>query len=495
MYQRKRFSVFGSALVGMSLFLSLFSGGCTTKARIPVTGLEVPVPDIPLPAVLRGENDLRSRPWSKAFDILHTRLQRDYAYSEHKGINWQALYEETAPKVLAAEETKDRAGWYRALRTYLYQIPDGNVLIDANELLRDRDEGGSAGLALAQLADSSVIVADLVEEGPADTVGIARGATILTWNDKPVAEALAATKVFWADNPAATSDALRQQQLTWLPRGPEGAVQTITFMNPGDTETRSARVVLEMDGFEHLALNRPLWTPVELFDSPVKTRLVNDTYRYVRVAAIAPTLSTPFPVRDFKAAVRLAVKEEATGLLLDLRGTQGGDATLVPNMLTCLVSEETFFETPGEWDTELLTYLVESEDTVHIKPELPVYEGPIVLLVDSYTMGPAESFAGFLAGRDNVRVFGASGTHGSAGVPTVDLILPGNFVIMYPARRSLDEAGAIQGVSNEEGVGNVVPDPVFTLDRTSAAAIYKDGNDAVFNKAIELLDSATWRFP
>ncbi len=495
MIQRKNFPVFGSALVGLSLALTLFSGGCTTKARIPVTGLEVPVPDIPLPAVLRAENDLRSRPWTRAFDILHDRLQRDYAYSEHKGINWQALYDETAPKVLAAEEAKDKGAWYRALRAYVYKIPDGNVLIDANGLLRDSDEGGSAGLALAQLDDGSVIAVGLAEEGPADTVGIAWGATIFTWNDKPIEEALAATRIVWADNPSATPASRRRQQLTWLPRGPEGAVQTITFMNPGDTETRSARVVLEVDGFEHLALNRPLWAPVELFDSPIKTQVLNDSYRYIRVAAIAPTLSTPFPVREFKTAVRQAVKEEATGLLLDLRGTQGGDATLVPNMLSCLVSEETFFETPGEWDTELLTYLVESEDTVHIVPELPVYEGPIVLLVDSYTMGPAESFAGFLAGRENVRVFGVSGTSGSAGVPNVDLILPGNFVIMYPARRSLDESGAIQGISNGEGIGNVVPDPVFTLDRTSAAAIYKDGTDAVLNKAVELLDSATWRFP
>ena len=142
-----------------------------------------------------------------------------------------------------------------------------------------------------------------------------------------------------------------------------------------------------------------------------------------------------------------------------------------------------------------MIFLAESEDTVHVVPELPVYEGPIVLLVDSYTMGPAESLANFLAGRGNVHVYGPSGTNGSAGVPNVDLTLPGNFVIMYPARRSLDESGAIQGISNGEGVGNVVPDPVFTLDRTSAAAIYKNGNDAVLDKAVELLDSATWRFP
>src|SRR5690606_2036079 len=118
-----------------------------------------------------------------------------------------------------------------------------------------------------------------------------------------------------------------------------------------------------------------------------------------------------------------AAKDEITGLIIDLRGTQGGDATQVLAMLRSLVGKSTFYEMPGVWDSELETYLTETEATVTIEPEEPVYTGPIVLLVDPYTMGPSESLAGFLAKLENVHVFGDGGTAGSPGVPSVELTL------------------------------------------------------------------------
>ena len=145
-----------AALLAMGV-VAVALGGCTTKARIPVTGIEVPVPNIPLPALLRTENDLRSRSWTKAFDILHTRLAREYAYSEHKTIDWDALYAATAPEVAAAEAAKDPDGWYLALRKYFYAIPDGNIQFDPNEFMRGEAEGASAGLALTQLSDALLL--------------------------------------------------------------------------------------------------------------------------------------------------------------------------------------------------------------------------------------------------------------------------------------------------------------------------------------------------
>jgi len=494
MNQRKKFISFGVRAVALCALLGLLAGGCT-RARIPITGIEVPMIDIPLPAVLRAERDLRGRSWSKAFGILHERMVREYAYTGHKRLDWDALYEQTAAKVIAAEKTRDNEAWYRSLRTYLHAIPDGNVSIDLNDAIRDRQVGASAGLALAELADGSVIVSGLVEGGPAEAAGIAWGATILAWDGVPMAEALEEADILWAESPAATSSVRRRQQLDWLPRGPAESAHTISYMNPGSGAQAEALVTLAPDNYATLPMNRPLWSPVELFSSPISTRLEEGGYRYIRVAAIAPTFSTPFPVRDFKAAVRLAAREVAPGVILDLRGTQGGDASLVPRFLECLVTEQTFFEVPGVWDLESEAYLAETEKTVYVNPEEPTFTGPVVVLVDSYTMGPPESLAGFLQRRENVRIFGDGATHGSSGVPSVELILPGNYNVVYPDRRALNEAGQVQGVADATGAGAVEPDPVFALDRINAAAIYQDGKDAVLAKALELLDSATWRFP
>lgn len=462
--------------------------GCTT-ARIPVTGIELPVLDVPLPVILRGQNDLRSRNWSKAFQILHERVGREYAYTAVKQVDWNGLYAAIAPEVAAAQAEKDRDRWYAALRTYIHAIPDGNVQIDAQETLRDAAEAGSAGLALARLHDGQVIVSGIVPEGPADRAGIQWGAVVLTWDDKPIAEALDQTSVLWSDAPAATPGGRLEQQLTWLPRGPEGESCRIAFQNPGASEPKTATVEREADGYASLSLYRPLWEAVELFSSPVALNTLEGDIQYLRLAAIAPTLSTPFPARDFRTAMRTTVDAGAPGLILDLRGTQGGDASLVPKLLSSFVEAPEFYETPGIWDDDSGAFQ-EASEAVTVAPQPPAFTGPVVVLVDAYTMGPAESVARFLQPRENVRVCGLSGSWGSPGTPTVELTLPGNYGVYYPARQSLGEDGQPQGVPDRAGNGALQPDTTVELTPESAHAMFVEHEDIVLNRALEMLAEA-----
>lgn len=475
-----------AALVALGIF-SAAMGGCTTKARIPVTGIEVPVPNIPLPAVLRADNDLRSRSWTKAFDIFHARLAREYAYTEHKGLDWNALYATAAPEVAAAQAAKDPDGWYLALRKYLHSIPDGNIQFDLNDVMRSDAEGASAGIALAQLDDGSVMVCGVVPGSPAERAGVQWGASILEWNGKAIDAALAETSVLWSDAPAATPRGRRLQQLLWLPRGSTGESCQVVYQNPGAADKISATIPYELDDFATLPLARPLWKPVELFSSPIESRTLAGDVRYIRIAAIAPTFSTPFPTRDFRTAVKAAVDARAKGLILDLRGTQGGDAGLVPKLLSSFVKTPTFYETPSVWDSELETFLVESENTVEVEPQLPAWDGPVTVLVDAYTMGPAESLAQFLQKREKVRIFGDAGTYGSPGTPGLEITLPGGYVVFLPDNRSLDSDGKIQGVADGKGAGGVKPREPFVVDRENGQALYQQHKDVVLDKALALM--------
>lgn len=475
-----------AAVMALTAGMTLM-GGCTTKARIPVTGLQVPVPNIPLPALLRVENDLRSRSWTRAFDILHARLSREYAYTDHKDVDWDKMYAVTAPEVAAAEEKKDPDAWYLALRRYLSSIPDGNVQFDPNDVLRDQAEGASAGLALARLADGTIIACGIVPDGPAAQAGIQQGASILRWGGKPLAEALAETDLLWADAPAATPEGRLLQQLVWLPRGHNGEICEVVYTNPGAAGESTASLTLDFDGYATLALARPLWKPVELFASPIEARVLPGELHYVRVAAMAPTFTTPFPHRDFRTAIKSAIDKGARGLILDVRGTQGGDANMPAKLLGSFVKTPEFFETPAVWDSELETFLVESEDTVEIAPQLPAWEGPVVLLVDAYTMGPAESMAHFLQQRDNVTVVGEAPTYGAPGTPNVDLTLPGGYMVYFPNTRSLDREGKIRGAANEKGKGVITPDTLVPMDATAQTRVFNERKDIVLEAAQALL--------
>lgn len=475
-----------SALLVLGCLAPILLGGCTT-ARIPATDLEVPLLDIPLPAVLRGQNDLRSRSWTKAFQILHGRLKVEYAYTDHKSLDWDSLYTQYADEVVKAQEEKDREAWYLALRRYVHSIPDGNVQIDLNESLRARAEGASPGIALAELADGAVIVSGVIPGSPADEAGIRWGAVVESWNEKPIAEALESTSILWADAPPATAEMRRAQQLIWLPRGGEGEVCRLTFRNPDADESQAVTLERIGDDYETLSLYRPLWEPVELFSSPIENKSLEDGIQYIRIAAIAPTLSTPFPLRDLRAAVRAAIDAGAPGMILDLRGTQGGDPALAPKVAASFIEEPAFYETPGVLDMETTAFVADSEASVTVEPQLPAYTGPVVVLVDEHTMGPAESVAQFLQGQENVRVCGLSGTYGAPGVPTIELTLPGNYMVFFPDGQLLDAGGRVKGVADGAGAGHVLPDVMVELDRDAARALYEEQTDIVLDQALALL--------
>ncbi|MBX3178757.1 MAG: hypothetical protein KF886_15465 [Candidatus Hydrogenedentes bacterium] len=473
--------------VTAAMLLPLVLGACT-RARIPVTGIEVPMLNVPLPAILRTENDLRSRPWPRAFQLMHERIGREYAYTAEKGIAWDALYTEVAADVAAAHEAGDRNAWYLALRRYVHTIPDGNVQIDANDALREAEEGATVGLTLAELPGGTVMVGSVLMGSAAEAADIEIGAIIHQWNDKPVRDALDETSIRWSEAPAATPFMRREQQLTWLPRGAAGDVCRVTYQNPEDAATRTVTLERRSDGFATLALQRPVWSPLDLFASPVMSRALDGGAWYIRVAAIAPTLTTPFPHRDFRNAVNSAVSAGATGLLIDLRGTQGGDAALVPRFLSPLVAERAFYETPAFWDGDAAAFKANEGRTLYVEPHAPAFEGPVAVLVDGYTMGPAESMAAFLQGRENVRVVGETPTYGSPTTPDVELTLPGGYVIYYPSRRSLDAAGNPRGVADAAGAGAVTPDVPIVLDRDALMEIHRERRDIVLERATAVLE-------
>jgi len=78
--------------------LAVLLTGCTT-ARIPLTKIDVPVPNIPLPDLSfltnpifhRGSDNLRNLKWLDAFEAMHLRIVAEYPFAEWRGIDWDAL--------------------------------------------------------------------------------------------------------------------------------------------------------------------------------------------------------------------------------------------------------------------------------------------------------------------------------------------------------------------------------------------------------------------
>ena len=112
----------------------------------PISGLAVAsgssAYQIPAP------EDFSGLPWSEAFEKLHGKFSREYAFTDWKQINWPALYAKFKPQIDRAQASKDFTAYYLALKEYVHSIPDGHVRITA---IRDIDYkyiGGGFGVGI-----------------------------------------------------------------------------------------------------------------------------------------------------------------------------------------------------------------------------------------------------------------------------------------------------------------------------------------------------------
>ena len=153
--------------------------------------------------------------WTEAFEQLHSRVSQNYPFTEWKGIDWDSLYAQTAPRITQAEADNDPAAYYLALREYTFSIPDAHVQLGGPDLgLREEAIGGGYGLGIIGLDDGRVITHILLEDGPAARAGMLWGAEILEWNGQPIQKALESTSTIWAAESQPTAEGRMLENIT-----------------------------------------------------------------------------------------------------------------------------------------------------------------------------------------------------------------------------------------------------------------------------------------
>ncbi len=65
--------------------------------------------------------------YSEAFEGFVEQLKKEYAFTEYKELDWDALLEEFLPRFEAAEASDSNEAYRRALRDFSWRIPDGHV--------------------------------------------------------------------------------------------------------------------------------------------------------------------------------------------------------------------------------------------------------------------------------------------------------------------------------------------------------------------------------
>lgn len=423
--------------------------------------------------LIEGQGELKDysdMDYEAAFRRMLEKVAREYPFTDLKNIDWQQLTETYAQRVAEADNTED---FYRAVRDFTHEIPDGHVSVSFNAQVFYEEQGGSFGMVLAELSDGRIIAAQVLPNLPADQAGIQPGAEIVEWQGRPVQEALAEVNPYLG--PYSTDHDRRLDQLIFLTRMPVGERVRLSFKNPGAGSTQNANMQAEVD-YDSLFAALPTLQGDELA-MPIEGWILEDSgLGYLRINTFSDDYS--LMAKLWERYITELIDNEIPGLILDLRVNSGGSSGLSLDFASYFFDQEIeVYE--GYYYNENSQQFEPTGYPASILPAPKYYDGPIAVLVSSDCFSACEGFSHAMSLEDRSILVGHSPTAGAFGeVGLGQYKLPGDLSLQFPTGRPITPDGDIL----IEGVG-VQPDILVPVTYESAMGRV----DAVLEAAIEAL--------
>ena len=506
MSRRRRCELVCLMRISMVALLLLFA----VPFRGMATGNGVAQPAYQAPVM----EDLSSLAWSGAFDKLHAKLSREYAFTDWKGIDWPAFYRKFKPMIDQAQASNNFAAYYVTLRTYVHSIPDGHVRMTNIGAIDNKYIGGGFGFSATKLSDGTVIASWVDETSDAYAQGLRAGAELIEWNGLPIQFALRQAPTFTGTN-SATSEELANQQVRYLTRAPIHTKALLVFAN--NTERSKITMVAYDDKKESLAHIYP--TPIvsdglrELIvgaenpqqppESMVEKKLLKGNIGYIKLwgefdADFRNTGKAPSTLGLFRAALDEFNQAKVKGLIIDIRNNVGGLDSMVADMLAPFYHEKTLYEYQNSFNSATGAREIRADAArqsnwadpgLYIEPGAPVFRGPVIALINSKCVSSGEGLAMGIKKAPRGETVGFYGTHGSFGLAGGEAKMPGNIEVHWPYGQSLDKNRRVQ-IDSRDGIGGVSPSIRIPMTKENALKISR-GKDVELERAIEVVNTMT----
>jgi C-terminal processing protease CtpA/Prc len=422
-------------------------------------------------------DDFSGLGYLEAFDEMIAMMREEYAFTELKDLDWDALNDEFRPRFEEADADSDADAYAFALRDFLWSIPDGHIGFSFPEVLNEQfniDVATGLGMAIRETDDGRVIVTFLTPGGPADEAGIQLGAEISTLNGAPIDEAVSAA-LPWS-SPFSTDHVRRLQQLRYAVRFPASVTEVeVGYQNPGgSTATATLTPAPEFESFNVSSFNAGI-TGTEL---PVEFSIMDNGYGYVAIYSFFD--NQVLTVQLWERMIKMMNDNAIPGLVIDMRVNGGGFGFLADQMAAYFFDEQLELGTGAAWDESIGDFYVDpnTPDVFYPPPADMQYHGKIAVIVGPSCSSACEFFAHDMTMLDRAIIVGQYPTGGLAG-GVKDFNMPDGVTVRFPVARPLDMEGNIV----IENVG-VVPTVVVPVDETT---LFAEG-DPVLDAAVEALD-------
>jgi len=393
-------------------------------------------------------DDYTELSYTEAFDGLIEQLRNEYAFTEYKNLDWDAIHAKLRPAFESADANNDPEAYLVALRDLAWSIPDGHV---NGPWIQDEfsfNNANGIGLVIDELENGRFLVTWLMEDGPAAQAGIELGAELLAIDGNVISKAVDNT-IGWT-GPYSTDHNERLAKTAFVTRFPVSTESVeVTFANPdGAEETVEISTEFEQESL-FAALEESIPTGFEL---PVEYELLEDSnLGYAQIFSFSD--NDLLSVQLWERMIRELNENGVPGLVIDMRMNGGGSGFLADQMAAYFFDEEHSLGNSGfyEEDQEEFNFDDRGEGFFILPPEDLRYHGDIAVIVGPDCASACEFFSYDMTIADRATVIGHYPTAGLGG-SIHRVLMPEDEYFTFTGGRAVDGDGNI----HIEGIG-VVP--------------------------------------
>lgn len=359
--------------------------------------------------------DFSSLSYTGAFDAMMAMMRNEYAFTEFKNVDWDALIAEYRPRFEEAEANQDRDAYLIAMNELSWEIPDGHIGTSAfnedpvfNKFVEET--GGGLGMAIRELDDGRIITNYILEGGPAAEAGIELRAEILQINGRPTADVVS-ENVPWS-SPFSNADNLRLQQLRYAIRFPVGTDVEVTYQNPEAAEptTVTLTTIEERQSFSFSSFN----TGLTGYELPVEFELLDSGYGYIKIYSFSDDNFLSLAL--FQRAIRTFNANGVPGIIIDMRQNGGGSPDIGNVMMGYFFDEVTYAGTSAFYYADIDRFEFDPlyDTTILPSAEADRYRGEVAVLIgpSCYSMCEFFTYGMTLAGAAVVGQYPTGGLGG-----------------------------------------------------------------------------------
>lgn len=430
--------------------------------------------------------------FKNGFDCMKER----YVLAEHKGIDWDGLYDEYLPMFKEADKENDKIANYIAWQKFCAEFHDGHVGFAASDTelkeVADRIYGNDYGLSLVTL-DNGKNVAVNVDERLSE-YGIKTGTVITKWDGADPLEVARKSESF---KTASFADSENEAfYLALYAAGVGGDTVTVSYIDENGNEKEAT--LKKLGNY-----SERVQKTIEILDGGVETGHlmwadIDEKTACLRIKMMSFD-SESDNTGDFSKMKNGIIEKldeyRAKGvenIVLDMRNNSGGSSDVVKVLAEIFAPEgEHYYATDGKWSNEKGVYLTDAKTGKFVEGKKNFYKGEnlwgdgnVIIIVNAGSVSAADHLTRIMCDFENVTVIGFTGPNGSAqGIGGIKLE---SGRLIFSNALLLDENGDVFIDSGVDYKSRNKIDIKVPLDENAIESLFTDGEDYLMKKALEI---------